>query len=78
MSNELELADDDEKVPYKIGDSFLSLPASEIQELLSESTLKIDEDVGLLEKQLDDLRGEMEKLKVALYARFGRSINLES
>ena len=63
---------------YKIGDSFLSLPVSEIQTLLEESTTSIDEEVAALEKNLDGLRGEMDQLKVALYARFGKSINLES
>ncbi|KAL2356948.1 Prefoldin subunit-domain-containing protein [Cryomyces antarcticus] len=77
ISNELELADEDEKVPYKIGDSFVSLPLPEVQELLSASTEKIDEEVTLVEEKLSGLREEMQELKVGLYARFGRSINLE-
>lgn len=63
---------------YKIGDSFVSLPQPEVLELLSDSTEKIDKDVAALEEQLGGVRDEMEELKVALYARFGRSINLET
>lgn len=50
----------------------------EVQELLSTSTTRIDEDVAELEEKLGDVKQEMEKLKVSLYARFGRSINLET
>lgn len=56
----------------------MSLPQPEVLELLSESTERIDKDVTGLEEQLSGVRDEMEELKVALYARFGRSINLET
>lgn len=63
---------------YKIGDSFISLPLPEVQEMLSESTSQIDEEVSGLEEKLHGIRDEMKELKVHLYARFGRSINLET
>ncbi|EON62230.1 prefoldin subunit 4 [Coniosporium apollinis CBS 100218] len=78
VSNELELADEDDKVPYRIGDSFVSLPLPEVQELLSASTERIEHDVSAVEEKLGGIREEMQELKVALYARFGRSINLET
>ncbi|KAL2858187.1 Prefoldin subunit-domain-containing protein [Aspergillus pseudodeflectus] len=78
ISTELELADEDELVPYKIGDSFVHLPLEEAQTMLSSSTEQIDSEVAKLEETLGDLRDEMQQLKVALYARFGRSINLET
>ncbi|KAF2485762.1 Prefoldin subunit-domain-containing protein [Neohortaea acidophila] len=78
ISTELELADDDDKVPYKIGDSFFSLPVPEVQELLSSSVEKIDEQVTALEEKMSGLNDEMSELKAALYGRFGRSINLET
>jgi prefoldin subunit 4 len=46
--------------------------------MLSSSTEQIDSEVAMLEETLGDLRDEMQQLKVALYARFGRSINLET
>ncbi|KAK3678752.1 hypothetical protein LTR78_001205 [Recurvomyces mirabilis] len=78
ISSELELADEDDKVPYKIGDSFFSLPIVEVQDLLSSSVEKINDEVGSLEEKLSELREEMNDLKAALYGRFGRSINLEA
>ncbi|RMJ24138.1 prefoldin subunit 4 [Aspergillus sp. HF37] len=78
VSTELELADEDELVPYKIGDTFIQLPLPDAQELLGSSTGDIDSEVTRLEESLGELRGELQELKVALYARFGRSINLEA
>ncbi|KAI4731647.1 Prefoldin, subunit 4 [Aureobasidium sp. EXF-10728] len=78
VSSELELADEDEKVSYKIGDSFFLLPLPEVQELLTASVEKIDGDVTAVEEKLGELREEMQQLKTALYGRFGRSINLEA
>ncbi|KAJ6160436.1 hypothetical protein N7470_003832 [Penicillium chermesinum] len=78
VSMELELADEDDLVPYKIGDSFFQLPLADAQSMLASSTEQIDADVSKLEDTLGELRDELQQLKVALYARFGRSINLET
>ncbi|MCJ1251726.1 hypothetical protein MMC30_008963 [Trapelia coarctata] len=78
ISTELELADEDDKVPYKVGDSFFSLPLPEVQQLLASSTEKIEEEVSAVQEKLNGIREEMGQLKVMLYARFGRSINLET
>ena len=63
---------------YKIGDSFFMLPLPEAQSMLSASTEKLTDEVTVLEESLIKLREEMNELKVALYARFGKSINLET
>ncbi|KAK2747787.1 hypothetical protein FQN57_001817 [Myotisia sp. PD_48] len=78
VSAELDLADEDVPVPYKIGDSFILLPLAEVQTLLSAGTEKIDDEVAELEDKLAGLKEEAQQLKVSLYARFGRSINLEA
>ncbi|KAJ5648981.1 uncharacterized protein N7484_002704 [Penicillium longicatenatum] len=78
VSMELELADEDDFVPYKIGDSFFQLPLAEAQAMLTTSTEQIDTDVSKLEDSISELREELQQLKVSLYARFGRSINLET
>ncbi|KAL1305545.1 hypothetical protein AAFC00_007154 [Neodothiora populina] len=78
VSGELELADEDEKVSYKIGDSFFSLPLEEVQELLAGSVEKIDAEVNTIEEKLSTVQEEMQALKAALYGRFGKSINLEA
>lgn len=63
---------------YKIGDAFFQLPLADAQSLLASSTEQIDSEVSRLEETLGDVREELQQLKVALYARFGRSINLET
>jgi prefoldin subunit 4 len=63
---------------YKIGDSFFQLPLADAQSMLSTSTEQIDQDVSKLEESIGELRDELQQLKVSLYARFGRSINLET
>ncbi|KAF3395616.1 Prefoldin subunit 4 [Talaromyces pinophilus] len=77
VSTELELADEDELVPYKIGDSFIHLPLEQAQSLLSTSTDEIDAEVSRLEDALGEIREELSGLKAALYARFGKAINLD-
>ncbi|KAF2148565.1 prefoldin subunit [Myriangium duriaei CBS 260.36] len=78
ISMELELADEDDKISYKIGDSFMLLPLPKVQELLTEAVEGVDGEVTAIEGNLDSLREEMTTLKAALYGRFGRSINLEA
>lgn len=56
----------------------MSLPLPEVQELLAESTKSIEESVTKVEGKLSLIREEMGQLKVELYARFGKSINLET
>lgn len=68
----------DQLTRYKIGDSFVSLPLPEAREMLSQSTAQIDEEASKLEETLSGIKDEMKELKVQLYARFGRSINLEA
>ena len=63
---------------YKIGDSFISLPLPDVQELLQTATSQIEGDISAVEEKLSTIREDMSELKVELYARFGRSINLET
>lgn len=55
----------------------MHLPLPEAQSLLSASSEEIDVDVARLEDALGDVREELSQLKAALYARFGKSINLD-
>ena len=56
----------------------MSLSLSEVQELLASSTEKLEVTVSEVESKLSSIREDMESLKVQLYARFGKSINLET
>lgn len=63
---------------YKIGDAFFHVKVEQAQEMLSTATEKLEEEVEGLEEKLGTTKEEMQELKVQLYARFGRSINLET
>ncbi|EGS23936.1 uncharacterized protein CTHT_0006460 [Thermochaetoides thermophila DSM 1495] len=78
ITTELELADEDELVPYKVGDAFFHVPLPQAQEMLGISTAKLEEEISELEEKLSNIRDEMSQLKVELYARFGKTINLET
>jgi prefoldin subunit 4 len=53
------------------------LPLEEAQSLLTASSEEIDAEVSRLEDSLGELREELTQLKGALYARFGKAINLD-
>ncbi|KAK2756308.1 prefoldin subunit 4 [Colletotrichum kahawae] len=78
LNTELELADEDEAVPYKIGDAYFHVPQPQALEMLEKASSKIKEEVEELESKLETIKEEMTQLKVELYARFGKSINLET
>lgn len=46
--------------------------------MLSTSSNKLEEEISELEDKLGTIREEMTQLKVELYARFGKTINLET
>jgi len=46
--------------------------------MLGISGAKIEEEVAGLEEKLANIRQDMLQLKVELYARFGKAINLET
>ncbi|OAA46303.1 Gim complex component GIM3-like protein [Metarhizium rileyi] len=77
LSTELELADEDDKIQYKIGDAFFHISLEQAQEMLESATTRIEEETSQLEDKISLVREEMQQLKVELYARFGKQINLE-
>ncbi|KAE8212375.1 hypothetical protein CF319_g6737 [Tilletia indica] len=78
LNMEIELVDEDESVLYKIGDTFVSVRQARALELLESDTARLDADINKLKAIVDGCEEEMNKLKVDLYAKFGKSnINLE-
>ncbi|KAF7845836.1 hypothetical protein BT93_L0399 [Corymbia citriodora subsp. variegata] len=77
ISTELELADEDEPISYKVGDSYMLLKLPRAQKMLEKEVSAIDEEVEQIEVELGKVKEEMDGLKGFLYARFGRGINLE-
>ncbi|OZJ05558.1 hypothetical protein BZG36_01719 [Bifiguratus adelaidae] len=74
---ELELADEDEKFRYKIGDAYIHIPLPELQIRLEEDKTKLNERLETIKSTLDSNAEHMAELKKVLYARFGNAINLE-
>ncbi|EUC64306.1 prefoldin subunit 4 [Rhizoctonia solani AG-3 Rhs1AP] len=74
---ELELADEDEPVEYKIGEAFFHISLKRAQMLLQKDQESIDSEINGLQGEIDQCQQEMKDLKVALYAKFGKQINLD-
>ncbi|KAJ7282905.1 Prefoldin subunit 4 [Mycena rebaudengoi] len=77
LSTELELADEDEPVLYKVGEAFLHMPLPRALKRLEKDQSSIDTQVSVLANSAEDCEKQMKELKVALYAKFGRAINLD-
>jgi len=78
VAMELELADEDEPVLYKVGDTFVHIKLARAQQLLEKAHKAIDAEVSGLQERVDECENVMKKLKVVLYAKFGNAINLET
>lgn len=74
---ELELVDEDDKVQYKVGDSFMFLPQPEVVERLEKDSGNINKLVEDTENDIKSINEKMDGLKKQLYSKFGNSINLE-
>ncbi|KAF8930971.1 hypothetical protein BGZ47_000294 [Haplosporangium gracile] len=77
LAMELELADEDEPVKYRIGEAFVSLSLEAAQDRISKSQEELDQEIEGLKSQMDEAVEKMDGLKKTLYARFGNAINLE-
>ncbi|QRV94168.1 Prefoldin subunit [Ceratobasidium sp. AG-Ba] len=77
LAMELELADEDEPVDYKIGEAFFRIPLPRAQALIVKDQEAAEAEITKLQAQIDECREEMKELKVALYAKFGKQINLD-
>lgn len=75
---ELELADEDDKVPYRVGDTFMSVDVEEAREMLQNRVETVDAELSEAASKVKAIRGEMDVLRKQLYAKFGQAINLES
>ena len=64
-------------VSYKIGEAFLHMPQSRALKRLERDQTSIDGKVAALALQADECEVQMKDLKVVLYAKFGKAINLD-
>ena len=76
LSMELELMED-EPVLYRIGEAYMTLSQSDALAQLERDTERVSAEVAALEKASEECEEGMNKLKVTLYAKFGKNIHLE-
>jgi prefoldin subunit 4 len=74
---ELELADEDEPVRYKIGDAFVHMNVTEATERIEKDSEKLGLQIEEVKQTIDNIQGKMNELKKSLYSKFGSAINLE-
>ncbi|KAH8107717.1 Prefoldin subunit 4 [Cristinia sonorae] len=77
LSTELELADEDQLVMYRVGEAFLHIPHPRALKRLERDQAELDKDLATLVASSEDIEKEMKELKVTLYSKFGRAINLD-
>ncbi|KAG8978011.1 hypothetical protein FRB90_008597 [Tulasnella sp. 427] len=77
LATELELADEDEPVLYKVGDAFVHIPLSVAQTRLQQDQEGLEKDMSSLRDRIDECETTMKELKVVLYGKFGKAINLD-
>eukprot|EP00188_Purpureofilum_apyrenoidigerum_P001153 Plantae.Rhodophyta-Purpureofilum_apyrenoidigerum.ctg16088.p1 GENE.Plantae.Rhodophyta-Purpureofilum_apyrenoidigerum.ctg16088~~Plantae.Rhodophyta-Purpureofilum_apyrenoidigerum.ctg16088.p1 ORF type:complete len:129 (+),score=48.95 Plantae.Rhodophyta-Purpureofilum_apyrenoidigerum.ctg16088:216-602(+) len=76
-SDELVLADDDEKVQYAVGDAFLSACKEDVENHIEINKAELEEEIVNAQSKIENKQSEMAELKTVLYAKFGNTINLE-
>ncbi|KAF8514140.1 Prefoldin beta-like protein [Gautieria morchelliformis] len=78
LSMELELADEEEPVLYRVGDAFLHVKLVKAQKLLTRDQESLDAEMQKVRDSAEDCEKTMKELKIALYAKFGKAINLDA
>lgn len=77
LSLEIELLDEDEKVQYKLGDSFLFLSVEKAVERLESEQSTLNKRAETIESKISSIDEQLASLKASLYDKFGSNINLE-
>lgn len=62
---------------YKVGETFLHMPLPRALKRLERDQSVLDDQVSALSASADECEQKMKELKVLLYAKFGRAINLD-
>ena len=70
--------EDNEKIPYQIGDVLVKMTQAEIQETLDMEKRNCEIEISEIEEKIDADKVFMFKIKTLLYAKFGYEINLKT
>ncbi|KAI1795630.1 Prefoldin subunit 4 [Ganoderma leucocontextum] len=77
ISMELELADEDQPIMYRVGEAFIHMPHPRAVKRLERDLSTLNDDLGKYTSSAEECERSMKELKVMLYAKFGRAINLD-
>uniref|UniRef100_A0A8C4Q1Z1 Prefoldin subunit 4 n=1 Tax=Eptatretus burgeri TaxID=7764 RepID=A0A8C4Q1Z1_EPTBU len=72
------MADDNDQVPFCIGEVFFTQTTDTAQTMLEESKQGLDTEISKLDLEVIAIKQTLAELKVQLYAKFGTNINLEA
>jgi prefoldin subunit 4 len=75
--DELVLLDDSTSVPFLYGEVFAHLTLENANEELEKHKQKLENELSELENKQASIKKVLEDLKVYLYGKFGKKINLE-
>ena len=62
---------------YRIGEAYAHLPHARALKKLEKDQATLENELSKLKDQAEDCEKEMKGLKVILYAKFGKAINLD-
>ncbi|GJQ76981.1 hypothetical protein Trydic_g15177 [Trypoxylus dichotomus] len=76
--DEIALFDDDEKIPYLVGEVFIYQNKETTDQCLEEAKKNTENEISDVKSQIGKLRDMMDELRSHLYGKFGSHINLEA
>lgn len=76
--DEIELFDEDEQIPFVVGEVFISHNLSKTQKLLAAAKEKKIKEIEVIQEKCKEIQELMSDLKAQLYLRFGTNIYLEN
>lgn len=77
-ADEVELFDEDEQIPFVVGEVFISHNLPKTQELIAAAKEKKIKEIADIEEKCKQIQEIMGELKTQLYLRFGTNIYLEN
>lgn len=76
--DEIELFDEEEQIPFVVGEVFVSHNLPKTQELLAAAKEKKLQEIKQIQDKCKEIQDIMAELKAQLYHRFGSNIYLEN
>jgi prefoldin subunit 4 len=76
--DELAILSDIPNAPLLVGETFLIEPTDDILGSLDTRKTKIEKEIDQIQQRVQTIQNVLSDLKVKLYGKFGKSINLEN